>query len=601
MPPKKGQRKSMSARINKAPTLAPSRRSPRVPPPPTSPTETASPPKTLNLTPASPQETSINIRFYNPKPAAASPRSQAEVPETPSSRRRGFQTRPSRLSTVYTPTIDTPASQGSRRTRRTAALETPKTEISDFDPLEGIGSTGWTNEQYFGAIGSEGTADGPSSPTSASDMRNSSRVRKPTIRALESLESAKKKPRKNAKASTPIGEKPAYPSKAVKNNTLNKSAKKTRTSRRMANSKIRNDMILIGSDIDFKLAGKRLFDLTFEALSPDFILPINIDAEQFIKERRSEYYQSSHDEMYGTTTSADDMPSSQTVDEVVPEPSAISTSPKLAPTAKSTDAPGILGFELQSSARTSGDGWIQTGYVNDKAEEVSLIPDDYHLYRSLHTYGDESLPYPPVRARADHQGDSDNARGYPPLIGSRNLPAGSQSPFQPENVDAERARVLSRPQETPLITPTTAARKPRATRKRRQTAATDAINPTTTPDGERKSKRRRRQTEPGPAAAAAPASDVAPAPSSPPKSATKAQSQSSKVAPIATPTTEDVKPKVQRIRLTLKPAPDVEIKEDDTSNTEDTPAPHSPSTAPSRAPSPVQTPKRRRRGPAKVK
>ncbi|KAJ5294187.1 hypothetical protein PENANT_c028G00883 [Penicillium antarcticum] len=609
MPPKKGQRKSMPARINKTPTLTPSRRSPRVPPQ-KSPTETANPPKTLNLTPASPQESSINIRFYNPKPAATSPRSQDEVPETPSSRRRAFQTRPSRLSTVYTPTIETPVSQGSRRTRRTAALETPRNDQSDFDPLEGIDNTGWTNDQYFDALGSEGTPDGPSSPTSASDMRNSSRVRKPTIRALESLESAKKKPRKNAKASTPIGEKPAPPSKPVKNNVLKKSAKKTRTSKRMANSKTQNSMILLGSDMDFKLAGKRLFELTLEALNPDFILPINVDAEQFIKERRDEYYQNSHDEKYGTTTSADDISSSQAVDEVVPEAivpetSAVSASTTPAPAATSTDTPGIIGFEKQSDTKISSDGWIETGYVNDKAEEVSLIPDDYHLYRSLHTYGDDNLPYPPVRARTDQQGDSDYARGYPPLIGSRNLPVGSQSPFQSENVDEEKAKVLSRPQETPVIAPATATRKPRATRKRRQTAAADAIKQDATPDGERKSKRRRRQTEPGPVsfAATGPPNDPAPAPGahSPPKSAAKAQSHSSKVASIAIPTTEDVKPKVQRIRLTLKPAPEAEVNGDDSSHTEDTPAVHSPSSGPSRAPSPAQTPKRCRRGPAKAK
>ncbi|OGE58607.1 hypothetical protein PENARI_c001G02426 [Penicillium arizonense] len=614
MPPKKGQRKSMPARINKTPTLTPSRRSPRVPPPQKGPTETTNPPKTLNLTPASPEESSINIRFYNPKPAAASSRSLAEVPETPSARRRGFQTRPSRLSTVYTPTIDTPASQGSRRTRRTAALETPKNDHSDFDPLEGIGGTGWTNDQYFGALGSEGTADGPSSPTSASDMRNSSRVRKPTIRALESLESVKRKPRKNAKASTPIGEKPAFLSKPTKHNVLKKSAKKTRTSKRMANSKTQNNMILIGSDIDVKSTGKVLFELTLEALNPEFILPINVDVEEFIKERRDEYYQHSQEEKYGTTASADDIPSSKTGDEsvpeslvpetVVPETSVVSTSTTSTPAAISTDTPGILGFEKQSDTKTSSDGWIETGYVNDKAEEVSLIPEDYHLYRSLHTYGDENLPYPPVRARTDQQGDNDSARGYPPLIGSRNLPVGSQSPFRSENVDEEKAKVLSRPQETRVIAPATTTRKPRNTRKRRQTAAADTTNRGATLDnGERKSKRRRRQTEPGPAAATDPAIAPTPAPaaSSPPKSATKAQSQSRQVAPVATPATEDVKPKVQRIRLTLKPAPEAEIKGDDSFSNTDTPAVHSPSSAPSRAPSPAPTPKRRRRGPAKGK
>jgi hypothetical protein len=422
-------------------------------------------------------------------------------------------------------------------------------------------------------------------------MRNSSRVRKPTIRALESLESAKKKPRKNAKAAAPIAEKPAPLPNPTKTNVLKKSAKKTRTSKRMANSKTQSNMVLIGSDFDFKAAGKRLFELTIEALNPEFVLPINVDVEAFIKERRDEYYQISHDEKYGTTASADDISSSKTADETVqeaiaPETSAVSTSATPIPAATSTENSGIMGFEKQSDTRISSDGWIETGYINDKAEEVSLIPDDYHLYRSIHTYGDENLPYPPVRARADQQGENDSARGYPPLIGSRNLPVGSQSPFQSENVDEEKAKVLLRPQEAPSLAPAPTTRKPRTTRKRRQTAAADTAGLDGEDDGERKSKRRRRQTEPGPVAATAPV----PAASSP-KSATKAQSQARQVAPNPTNTPEDVKPKVQRIRLTLKPAPEAEVNGDDFSNTEDSPAVNSP----------AQTPKRRRRGPAKAK
>ena len=189
----------MPARISKAPTLTPSRRSPRVPPPSKSTNENVQPAKTLNHTSSSPKDSPINIRFYTPNPpvpsnpSVSSTSSRGTSPETPSSRRRAFQSRPSRLSTVYTPALEAPATnQGSRRTRRTAALETPKKEVSDIDFPESTGTGSWTFDQYMGSFESEGTAEGPSSPTSASDMRNSSRVRKPTMGPLNLLNRLRK-------------------------------------------------------------------------------------------------------------------------------------------------------------------------------------------------------------------------------------------------------------------------------------------------------------------------------------------------------------------------------------------------------------------------
>ncbi|KAJ5615973.1 hypothetical protein N7537_001087 [Penicillium hordei] len=632
MPPKKGQRKSMPARINKAPTLTPSRRSPRVPLPSKSTNENVQPAKTLDLTSTSPQDTSINLRFYTPNtpvpsnPSVPSPSPRGKSPETPSSRRRTFQSRPSRLSNVYTPTLEPPPTNpGSRRTRRTAALETPKKEASDIDFPESTGSASWTVDHYMGSVESEGTADGPSSPNSASDMRNSSRVRKPTMRALESFESTKRKPRrKNTTVSTtPTVETSAsapsavsVPTKVVKNNVSKQPMRKTRKSKRMSNLNMRKNAVLIGCDIDVKVAGKILYDLTIQSLSPDFTLPYNFPA--FLEQQRSEYFRRQEEEKYGvdvptikaTSPSDVDLDVEMIGQEIPPRAIAPSTTPPTPPAGVTngevshdavshdavshdavTSGSSILGYKKRSDSKVDSDGWVQTGYVNSSGEEVALIPEKSHPYYPPHTYGYEGLPFPPVRARTSQQAEADAAHSFAPLMGDRNLPFDATAPFVTENVEEEKARALAR---TPVAAPAT--KKPRA-RKRRQTAAADATDkpaspvPTATSEtGGRKSQRRRRQTAPAPIV---PSSTSPTSPTSPPTTATKVQS-SGPAAAVAPAATERDKPKVQRLRLTLKPAPKTEASGVKASGSN--PAVQSPSSpALSRAPSSAQTSKRRRR------
>ncbi|KAJ5774078.1 hypothetical protein N7457_008974 [Penicillium paradoxum] len=597
MPPKKGPRKSMPARINKAPTLTPSRRSPRVPPPSKSTNESIQPPKPLNLTPASPQDNSINIRFYTPNPPAPNPRLRASSPETPSSRRRVFQSRPSRLSTVFTPTVDPPVTtQSSRRTRRTAALETPKKDISDIDFPESADSTGWTIDQYMGSFESEGTVDGQSSPTSTSDMRNSSRIRKPTMRAIESFESTKKQVRrKNTTVSSPTVETPdPLTTKVATNKVVKTLTKKTRKSKRVSNLNLRKNAILIGFDIDVNMAGARLYDLTIEALGPHFTIPVNFPASW--EEQRDEYFRRQDEEKYGVdpvvtkTTSPTDVDVDM-VDQDLSTP-AISPSPPTTP-AVIPKGPSILNYEKQSDPKTNSDGWIQSGHVNTNGEEIVLIPEQYHPYYSAHTYGDETLPFPPVCARSGQQAEADSIHGFAPLMGQRNIPSDGLAPFVTENVEEEKARVQVR---TPAPAPET--KKPRV-RKRRQTAAADAAAepsavtavPETTEKGGRKSERRRRLTAPAPTLLP-PTS-----PTSPPTTATPVQSSGPAAAVTTAATTKGKKkPKVQRLRLTLKPESKTETSGGETSIAKEAPAVQSPPSPDlSRAPSSAPTNKRRRR------
>ncbi|KAJ5944302.1 hypothetical protein N7516_004470 [Penicillium verrucosum] len=575
MPPKTGQRKSMLARINKAPTLTPSRRSPRVPPPSKSTNENVQPAKTLDLSSTSPQDTSINIRFYTPNtpvpsnPSVQSPSPRGKSPETPSSRRRTFQSRPSGLSNVYTPTLEAPPTNpGSRRTRRTTALETPKQEVSDIDFPESTGSASWTVDQYMDSVESEETADGPSSPTSASDMRNSSRVRKPTMRALESFESTKRKPRrKNMTVSTPTVETPApapsavptvpVPTKVAKNNVSKQPMRKNQE---------------VKENVQLEHAEECCLDWF-----PDFTLPFNCPT--FLEQQRIEYFRRQEEEKYGVDVPTTKATSPSDVDldvEMIDQdtpPSAIAVSSSTPPTPPArvtngevtnstitngtatndavTNGSSILSYKRRSDIKVDSDGWIQTGYVNSSGEEVALIPGKGHPYYPPHTYGYEGLPFPPVRARTSQQAEADAAHSFAPLMGDRNLPFDATAPFVTENVEEEKARALAR---TPVPAPET--KKPR-TRKRRQTAAADATDkpaspvPTATAEtGARKSQRRRRQTAPAPTV---PSSTSPASSTSPPTTTTKVKS-SGPAAAVAPAATEGDKPKVQRLRLTLKPA-----------------------------------------------
>ncbi|KAJ5185162.1 hypothetical protein N7472_010002 [Penicillium cf. griseofulvum] len=577
MPPKKGQRKSMPARINKEPTLTPSRRSPRVPPPV----------KKYKWERSAHQNVEPYIRLSPRQVYQYS--SRGTSPETPSSRRRTFQARPSRLSTVHTPALEAPATNpGSRRTRRTAALETPKQAVSDIDFPDSTGN--WAIDQYMGSIESEGTVDGPSSPTSASDMRNSSRVRKPTMRALESFESYKKKPRrKNTNMSTPTVETPApVATKVAKSNVSKKHLKTTRKSKRMTNLNMRKNAILIGFDIDPEVAGKKLYDLTVQALSPEFTLPLNFPA--FWEQQRSEYFRLQDEEKYGsdipTTKPTSPSDVDVDVDMINQDPPAPEIAPSPTPPTAVTSAPGILGYKKQSDTKVSSDGWIQTGYVNSSGEEVALIPEKWHPYFPPHTYGYGGLPYP----RTSQQAEADISHSFAPLMGDRNLPSKATSPFVTENVEEEKAMALAR-----IPAPAPAIKKTRG-RKRRQTAAVDAADqpaaadPVATPGtGARKSQRRRRQTAPAP-------TTLSPtSPTSPPTTATKVQSSAPPTA-VTPAVTEGDKPKVQRLRLTLKPETKTETSGNEASASKHAPAVQSPSSpAPSHVPSPASTNKRRHR------
>lgn len=397
-------------------------------------------------------------------------------------RRRTFTARPSRLSTVFTPAVETPkSSQSSRRTRRTAALETPKNDPSDLDFPELLGTTGWTFDQYLGKFNSNDTmaAKKPSTSSSSTEARSSTRLRKPTARAVEASET-KQKPRK-AKTPAPA---PAKTSTAAASGPKGVVKKTKQSSKAKAAKKIVRKRI----ELTEKEAGRKLYDLAADALGVDFSLPA--DLEKIVADARAVFEQ-----RQGNTANATDGDKT----DAVPEPEQDGGRPRI-----------ILKLKRTAPPRLDADGWTIVGRVNDNGEELVLTPTNVNPYRSPHSYGDEELPYPPVRARSDSQAESDDALGFPPLIGDRNIPVNAQSPFKTENITEEKARAQARG------------------RKRRQEAPTVSDVPV------KKPRRNRRQAE-------EPVVDSAIA--------------SPSVGTPAAAETEDIKPPVQRLKLKLKPQP----------------------------------------------
>jgi hypothetical protein len=504
---------------------------------------------------------------------------------------------------VESPTSNT----SSRRTRRSAALDTPQNQFLDDDFAE----TGWTLEQYLG-LGDEDMA-GQASPTKSSSLgtRASARVRKPTERLIESQKSLQKS--RHNKATTP----------AVLKKQATQKAQKTPQKKSIGPKKdvVKASSVQKGNQVEsepeferIKLkesdAARGLYELARHALGSDFNLSAN--PQEFIDELRVAYFK--RESEYKAIRDAQDAQSALDAQEAQEardaldveldeyadsEDDAVNSTPVKAPkTAKSvkcvkppkgsepvmspeaiepvnntapvqpTEAfrdaePSqkiVLRFKKLTPVDIETDGWVKTGRVNDSGEELVLTPTHHTPWRSPRTYGDDALPYPPVRSRSDQQAEGDTALGFPPLLGDRNIPLDAKANFQAENVLEEKARVLKGSSKTSAKTPAKAdskSSKPVSKKAvKNNTKPSKAMIKGTPKTSSRSSKTTSKST-----------------PKSTPKSTTKATLRSApksaphpKSQPILTTNTSDNAPstapatKVQRLTLKLGPAPKSEIE-----------------------------------------
>ncbi|CAI7564325.1 unnamed protein product [Penicillium pancosmium] len=482
MPPKKGFRKSLPARINNS-TLSPSRRSPRVPTPSKPTSQPAPSAEAIDFTTtSSPPDTSYNPYLYIPKSPSSTATKNGKLPnspsETPVKHRHHFPARPSRLSNVYTPAKETQQSilsPGSRTTRRTAALGTPKNQTSDQEFPESLDTTDWGMGQYTGEEFGYDNSISDASPTSTSSAtRLSARSRKLTTRAIEALDS-KKKPRQKRTALAPTPMEP--PTEQADSDIGPMKIKSKRMKGKRANKIFKQLRIKKPSPLKIKLtadqAGQKLYEIVVVALNTDFAIPS--DPEQFIANARKQFEQlslvkSPEEEPAMSATATASTPSDPAaaeatlgnagasyVEETHVNPIAVTNdedeSDKYAKVNGETNAetngehtpeppafPSIKDFKKMEDPQLEADGWTRTGYVNDTDEEILLTPPGQIPYRAPHTYGDMNLPFPPVISRSQQQIEIDNNLGFPPLIGDRNIPFCSPSKFSTEDVTEEKAR-----------------------------------------------------------------------------------------------------------------------------------------------------------------
>ncbi|KAF3386855.1 hypothetical protein F1880_000795 [Penicillium rolfsii] len=620
MPPKKGNRNSMPARVsNDSSRLVPSRRSPRVPTSAKASNTSAPSSKTLDLPPSTtPPDNAFSIRFYTPKTPSTNSRTRNTSPDVPLTRRSTFQARPSRLSSVYTPAVESPTSnQGSRRTRRTAALETPQTSFSDHDMSDTLGSTGWTYSQYMGGLGLDGTLESRPSPSvSSMGTRASTRIRKPTTKALEAMQSQKKpKPRRiqkdgparipNNVADSSAGAsssgpdiaplpftspaplpspspapfpgpapaitaknfpkisfkgvfKPASDPTSTSASTFTPEPRPTSTdkskpaaratTRKARKGKNALKISLHRIQITVGRAGQKLFELATAALGDEFVAPS--DPEKFIQDARAA--QSTVHMVEGE--SGNDIHPKNDVDVTAAADESIS--PDTNPERKI-----MLAFKFSAVARVAQDNWVHTGRVNSHDEEVVLMPSGYSLDRAPHNYGDEALPYPPVRTRPDDEVMANIGLGFPPLLGDRNIPFDVQSDFQPEDVTEEQAQVQARKKRS--VTSSEPAQQ-RGGRKRRLPGAGAEIAktpvsssaPAAAEGSERARKRRRGENSVSQPALSQQASPKTSAPR-----LAKAKPKMKALSP--SPVEEEAPHKVQRLRITVKPPTAAERQDED--------------------------------------
>lgn len=458
---------------------------------------------------------------------------------------------------------------------------------------ETLGTTGWTYSQYMGGLGLDGTSDSRPSPSvSSMGTRASTRIRKPTVKALEAMESQPQtKPRRTRKdgpaalapaptvdssagasssgpdparisSSTPAAAPRRFPKITFKNffkpaseatfgnasgsgsTTTPESAPKTglktgpksttnaarvKTGRGKKGKKaLKTSLQRI--QITVGRAGQKLYALATVALGTDFVVPS--DPEQVVQDARRRFDADAAEE--------DDDDVESIPPDTNPERKVMTT------------------YKLSAPPHVAQDGWAHTGRVNDRGEEVVIAPPGYSLDRAPMTYGDEALPFPPVQTRMDEQAINNIALGYPPLLGDRNVPFDVQSHFSVEDVSEEEAHVQARKKKAASPAEPT---QQKGGRKRRLPGAgaepASLSAPAADENSERVQKRRRR----GEAEVSEPAStkQAASQTSAPRLAKAKPKTEVRSPSPVVG---EPPAQKVQRLRITVKPPTAAEMQEE---------------------------------------
>ncbi|GAM38407.1 GPI-anchored cell surface glycoprotein [Talaromyces pinophilus] len=263
---------------------------------------------------------------------------------------------------------------------------------------------------------------GTPSPDGLSNTRSSGRVRKPTIKAIEALQSkphSRKRLRNSdqfvASGETTISQGKGTPEPA---NTVTTSTVPTSRSASGGSS----DALSVSID-ENDILGRQLYDLASTAIVETTSVE---DEEAKIAEWREAFNKKRNDQV-----------STPIVEEVTEVPEATEPEPEPEAPAKETLAvieylnlPGEINTDIpldhpqRPRPFTEGDGWMHTGRVNEHGEEYCVAPaEKYQWVKHASNYKTPigPIPTPPPVLKSVDEIRRDNIYGFPPSPGKRNM------------------------------------------------------------------------------------------------------------------------------------------------------------------------------------
>ena len=294
-------------------------------------------------------------------------------------------------------------------------------------------------EMYGRSFGLDGQMDPPGSPTSLTTStstanRTSGRVRKPTIRALESLASEQRVRRRTTPRAKP---KPSATSKLVSQATADTKATSNSTPDQAAPQ--RTPVVL---SAEARALANRLLDLAATAVAEDF--KPEPQAGAWLQEMRKKF---DAEQTAGQTAEDAGRPGEQRKQQPPPPNTTPSAS---APTRRNRTRAQAKTEAVDSVVCADADGWHFTGQVNEFGEELFAVGPEFEVFRPNNTYNDDELPQPPLRYKARDQIERDRIFGYPPRMGERNLPQEMLAPFKVEDISSEVAKIKLREEANSL-------------------------------------------------------------------------------------------------------------------------------------------------------
>jgi hypothetical protein len=291
----------------------------------------------------------------------------------------------------------------------------PVTPVPDTQ-IPGVYDEHSRREESFEGFGT------PSPESLSTGARASGRVRKPTIKAIEALQS-KPKSRKRPRDSDAYAEVNNHP-KPTSEVPPSQHGDLTTAPTSRASSAGRSDSnSLPPADLDF--LARQLYELASAAFSE----PAPADEETKLAELREQFNARQKAAAPAATEVVSDAMQNQQLGQVDPS------------------AP--LHHPNEARPWTDAEGWTHTGRVNAHGEEYVLVPaKEYAWVPQIQNFGNRLgvVPLPPPRIKSVKQLERDQVFGFPPLLGQRNLPqSGVRKPyFMPEDVDQLLARSKAR-------------------------------------------------------------------------------------------------------------------------------------------------------------